>query len=260
MRLFSIFLYFLCCATGGKAAKTAGIFETVFYYYAYRIEVSAFPNQEDRMIAWRCVPAAGTVCTFFEFVRAIMPATETIVDIDAANTILPPVEDADTTFADMRYEGRYEIANLYRGSTKTNHVDMVADITNRIQAAREEISVNSELLSNAKKGLKIAQAMRWTENLVKTQNAFAKRYPGVTLYETEEEMDGVTIKVIDWVKTAKVQASQSNSKSTVLQNRYKKWVDTNKGDAYNHHQDILRSLATCQNVLNAVPSCRAQLG
>ncbi|OJJ94832.1 hypothetical protein ASPACDRAFT_64768 [Aspergillus aculeatus ATCC 16872] len=257
MRLFFFFLYFLCCATGGKAADTAGIFETLFYYYAYRIELSAFPDQGDRMIAWGCVPATGTVCTFYEFVQAVRDPGTTAIDIDAANTILPPVEDADTTFADMRFVGTYELASLYRDAGRLNHVKLLGTITNRVQEAREQITVDSELLANAKKGLELAQAMRWTENLVKTQASFNERYPGVILYETEEKLDSVTIKVIDWVKTAEVQASRSNSKATALQTRYKKWGSTTPGSEYRHHQNILRAFAINRNVLNAVPSCRA---
>ncbi|PYH43498.1 uncharacterized protein BP01DRAFT_384431 [Aspergillus saccharolyticus JOP 1030-1] len=230
MRLFSVFLYFLCCATKGKAADTAGIFETLFHYYAYRIELSAFPDQGDRMIAWGCVPATGTVCTFYEFVQAVRDPGTTAINIDAANTILPPVEDADMTFADMRFVGTYELASLYRDASRLNHVKLLATITNRVQEA---------------------------QNLVKTQASFHERYPGVTLYETEEKLDSVIIKVIDWVKTAEVQASRSNSKATALQTRYKKWGSTTPGSEYRHHQNILRAFAINRNVLNAVPSCRA---
>ncbi|PYI14734.1 hypothetical protein BO99DRAFT_426105 [Aspergillus violaceofuscus CBS 115571] len=223
MRLFSVFLYFLCCATEGKAADTAGIFETLFYYYAYRIELSAFPDQGDRMIAWKCVPATGTVYTFNKFVQAVRDPETTAININAANIILPPVEDADTTFADIRFVGIYKLASLYRDAGRLNYIKLLGSITNHIQVACEQITVDSELFSNAKKGLELVQAMRWTENLVKSQASFYKRYPGVTLYETEKKLD------------TEVQASRSNLKATALQIRYKKWGSTTPGSEYRHH-------------------------
>ncbi|OOF90903.1 hypothetical protein ASPCADRAFT_519053 [Aspergillus carbonarius ITEM 5010] len=254
MKLFHLLFYTFCCASLGRAADSAGIFETMFYYYAYRIEASAFA-QTDRMIASGCSPATGTICTLNEFIRTITNNPGEL--IAAGDTILPDVEDADVTFADMQWTGEYVIDRLYEGGARLNHMAMLAALTNRIQAAREIMTVDADLLSRAKQGLALTQEYRWKENFSKVPDVFNERFPGVTLYDTEMTVDGLKIQVIDWVKTGTVQAAKTNSKAKVLIKRYQDWAKTQNNEGYHFHQSMLRNIAAFRNVLEAVPTCHA---
>ncbi|PWY68531.1 hypothetical protein BO94DRAFT_551032 [Aspergillus sclerotioniger CBS 115572] len=247
MKLFHLLIYAFCCASLGKASDPAGIFETMFYYYAYRIEASAFAKA-DRMLASQCVTATGEICTLNDFIRKIANNPGEL--IAAGDTTLPAVEGADVTFADMEWTGEY-------GGAKMNHMAMMAAVTNRIQAAREIMTVDPDLLSRAKEGLALTQELRWEENFSKVPTAFNDRFPGVTLYETETTLDGVKVDFIDWVKTGTVQASKTNSKAKVLIKRYQDWAKTQNNEGYFFHQSMLRNVAAFRNILEGVPTCHA---
>ncbi|EHA25865.1 hypothetical protein CBS63078_7998 [Aspergillus niger] len=259
MKIFQVFLYAVFWAALGKASDNAVLFEVIYYYYAYQIEAGAFADA-DRFIAPECHPATGTICTFNEFLKAITSKDYPPKLIEAGDTTSPAIEDADTTFSAMKWDNEYEVEDLWRDGARLNHMAVTVRVTNRIQEAREVQTVDSNLLSKAKEALEVIQEKRWEENFEKVAPAFQNKYKGVTLYETETTVDDTKVKVIDWVKTAAVQASKSSSKSKVLLKRYQDWVKSNKGYDYRYHQNIARNIAGFRNVLDAEPSCRAEIG
>ncbi|GFN13805.1 transcription factor domain family protein [Aspergillus tubingensis] len=256
MRLFHVFLSALCWAALGQASQRAIIFEMVYYYYAYQIEVAAFP-ESDRYIAYECSPATGTVCTFNEFLKTTAAEGKSLSVIPAGDTTSPPIEDADKTFSAMKWGHKYRINQVWKDGDDLNHVALSARVTNRIQEAREVRTIDKNLLSSAKEALEAVQAKRWEDNFVHLEQEFQKRYEGVSLYDTETTVDGSKIKVIDWVKTAAVQASKSSSKSKVLLKRYQDWIKGSNGKQYRDHLAIAQNIASLRNVLDAEPSCRA---
>ncbi|PWY88963.1 hypothetical protein BO70DRAFT_417851 [Aspergillus heteromorphus CBS 117.55] len=258
MRVFPILLYWFCCVIVGKAADTAGLYEALFYFYAYRIEYAAFSSAEDRYIGTHCVSASGGLCTFNEFIESwsnknYLPK----VYLAAGDTVYPAVEGADTVFAEMEWPGSYIISKLYRDATKWNYEHMLAAITNRVQAAKGVMTVDSVLLQNSRRALEIAQINRWNENLPRTQESFQERFEGVTLYDKTVKVADGTVKVIDWDKTATEQSKVSKSSSKDLLKRYKKWAGSNKASEYLHHQNIMRNVVTYRNVLGCGSSCSA---
>ncbi|GKZ84064.1 hypothetical protein AnigIFM56816_009383 [Aspergillus niger] len=257
MKLFHIFLSALFWAALGQASKRVVIFEMVYYYYAYQIEVAAFP-QSDRYIAYECTPATGTVCTFNEFLKATAAEGASLSVIPAGDTTSPAIEDADTKFSAMKWGSKYKINQMWRGGRNLNHVALMARVTNRIQEAREIQTVDANIFSSAKEALEVVQAKRWEDNFVHLEENFQTRYEGVSLYDTETTVDGSKIKVIDWVKTADVQASKSSSNSKDLLKRYQKWIKGSNGKQYRDHLAIAQNIASFRNVLAAEPSCRAE--
>lgn len=229
----------------------------VYYYYAYQIECAAFP-ESDRYIAYKCKPATGTVCTFNEFLKTTTAEGKSLSVIAAGATTSPAVEDADKTFDTMKWGYKYKIGELWKGGEDLNHVALTVRVTNRIQEAREIQTVNENLLSNAKEALELVQAKRWEDNFVHWEKSFQKRYVGVSLYDADTTVDDTKVKVIDWVKTADVQASKSSSKSKVLLKRYQDWIKGSNGRQYRDHLAIARNIASFRNVLAAEPSCRAE--
>ena len=91
----------------------------------------------------------------------------------------------------------------------------------------------------------------------KRKRAFGEDVRRSKIYDIETKVDNLTIRQIDWVKTAQVQASKSQSKASDLMKRYMKWEKSNNGKEYWHHQRNLRQIATFRNVINDGPSCRA---
>ena len=256
MKVLHVLFYALSSAFLVRASEVAGIFETMFYYYGYRIEASAFA-QADRMIAPGCKAADGKICTLNEFIRAIGNRPGEL--IAAGDTILPAVEGADVTFKDMSWKGVYVISQLYKEGKSMNHIDMMAAVTNRIQEARQATTVDSDLLARAKQGLALTQTARWQDNFSKVPKLFNERYEDVTLYDTEATVDGVKINVIDWVKTATVEADKTGSKAKTLLGRYQKWANSAQNAQYHHHQSMMRNIAAFRNVLEAVPTCHATI-
>ncbi|PYH29355.1 uncharacterized protein BO87DRAFT_448769 [Aspergillus neoniger CBS 115656] len=242
----------------GKASDQAILFEFLYYYYAYQIEAGVF-SESDRYIAHKCDPTTGTICTFNQFLDSVTPNGRSPKVIEAGDTTSPAIKGADETFSGMVWDYEYDPDHLWKGGVKLNHMAVTARVTNRIQEARGIQTVDSNLLSKAKEALEVVQPKRWKENFEKVAPDFQLKYKGVTLYETETTVDGTKVKVIDWVKTAEVQASKSSSKSKILLKRYQDWVKGNKGYKYRQHQHMARNIADFRNVLDAEPSCRAEV-
>ncbi|GKZ58080.1 hypothetical protein AnigIFM63309_004381 [Aspergillus niger] len=99
---------------------------------------------------------------------------------------------------------------------------------------------------------------RYQHNFVHLEESFQKRYVGVSLYDADTTVDDTKVKVIDWVKTADVQASKSSSKSKVLLKRYQDWIKGSNDRQYREHLAIAQNIACFRNVLAAEPSCRAE--
>ncbi|KAF7159475.1 hypothetical protein CNMCM5623_004813 [Aspergillus felis] len=197
MRVFYFLFCWLFCAIVAHAEKEAGIYEALFYYYAYRIEGSVFPDKDQRSIGG--LECRSKLCTFNEFVKSWATDTTTVNWLAAGDTTTPVVEGAETTFADMNWvDNTYRMDKLFKQSTKINHLEMFRKMTNRIQECREQADVDSAFLSSATTALKFVQKKRWEANFAKTQKSFNANYAGVTLQVKQQPLsDGTTKTVID---------------------------------------------------------------
>ncbi|RAH78796.1 hypothetical protein BO86DRAFT_458265 [Aspergillus japonicus CBS 114.51] len=149
MRLLLPHLSILLLATCAWANVLAGPYQTMLFWYAYRIDVMTF-GAGSTEISSECVgTASDKSCLFDEFVRYIQRdgknawTGSTTVGDDLEPDVL---NTADELAADG-YKGNYDIAKLFPGQFTTGQVTnfrgMFEPVIDVIQACRKEVATGS---------------------------------------------------------------------------------------------------------------------
>lgn len=209
--LLYIFLFWLSFAsTVVQANPGAHAFDSLFFYYAYRIDVEA-AGYGYTIIAPDCVSdksesnKGDSPCTYEEFLRHIVQLeTQEKLSIGRENGELSP--DAQTAKDIGLFEETvfFNLANLYPSSESRSNAKLHENIADLIQICRQDLEqLPSELLDKAKEYLNHAAAFRYSAQHDSMVESLRSADGSLDVKTKTEEFGDFTIQVLDTDATVK---------------------------------------------------------
>ncbi|KAL1985215.1 hypothetical protein VTN96DRAFT_8131 [Rasamsonia emersonii] len=255
------------------ASKGAGPYQTVFFWYAYRMEIEAFG--EATVIAPKC-PSPCDFDTFIKYIqkepkldrkgRPIGNITPFTGSTGIGNNLEPDVETAVDKLNAVGYQSVNSVNKLLPGTFPNDDrapgLPLILDpMVQRIQEARQKLGNNAKaasILSKLQECMAGVSSARKQENAKNIIDAFNKekdkrKYTFETKTMTKESKDGTKYTALD---TEQMLADNQNAKENVKKFIQNFVTDYNSGkiQGANNPKGHFIAIEACEQVRNTLES------